>query len=74
MEQNVFMVHGNAIIGQIVLMVLMKLIVLLLHVLIKDYGIVVMDSVLIRVMYVMDQVNFVMQVGDQIVLMVQMKV
>ena len=57
-----------------VLAVKMKLIVAPLLVKIKDYGIVVMDNVFHRAMYVMDQVNFVTQAGVLTVPMVQMKV
>jgi ABC-type sulfate transport system permease subunit len=61
----VYMLHGNVMDG---------LTVENLHVLIKDYGIVVMANVFQRHMYVMDQLIPVMQVGVQTVRMVQMKV
>jgi hypothetical protein len=56
-----------------VVMAVMKLTVLLHHAPIKDYLIVVMDSVFQQVMYVMAQVNFVMLVGLLTVPMAQMK-
>ena len=71
---NVFMVLGSVMDMQTVQMVVMKLIVLLNPVKIKDYGIVAMANVFLHHMYVMDQVNFVMQAGDQTVPMARMKV
>ena len=57
----------------IVVHVKMKVLVHPLHALIKDYGIVVMDSVFLNPMYVMALMNFVMQAGVQTVPMAQMK-
>jgi hypothetical protein len=53
--------------------VMVKVLVLLHHVPIKECGIVVMDSVFQQVMFVMDQVNFVTLDGVLTVLMAQMK-
>ncbi len=62
------------IIPGIALVVAAHLMVVNLHLVkIKDYGIVVMDSVSQHPMYVMDQVNFVMDHGVLTVPMVQMK-
>jgi len=69
----VSMAHGHVTVMVTVLMAQMKPIVLLHHVKTKVYGIVVMDNVSQHHMYVMDQVNFVMQAGVLTVLMVQMK-
>ena len=55
------------------LMAQMKLIVLLHHVKTKVFGIVAMANVFQHHMYVMAQVNFVMQAGVLTVLMAQMK-
>jgi hypothetical protein len=71
---NVFMILGSVMVGQTVQTVVMKLIVLLKHVKIKVYGIVAMANVFHLVMYVMDQLIPVMQVGVLTVLMAQMKV
>ena len=69
-----FMVHGHVMATQTVQTVLMKLIVAIQHVKTKVYGIVVMASVSHQVMYVMDQLTPVTQVGVLTVPMVQMKV
>jgi len=65
---------GSVMDMQTVQMVEMKPIVLLHHVKTKVYGIVVMASVSHQVMYVMDQLTPVTQVGVLTVLMAQMKV
>jgi len=69
----VSMAHGHVTAMVTVLMAVMKLTVLLHHVKTKVYGIVVMASVSQQVMYVMAQVNFVMQAGVLTVPMAQMK-
>ena len=74
MVQLVFISHGYVMAGQIVQMVLMKLTVLLFHVKIKVYGIVVMANVYQHGMFAMVLLLHVMQAGDLIVLMAQMKV
>jgi hypothetical protein len=71
---SVFMDHGSVMDMQTVIMVVMKLTVLLHLVKTKVYGIVVMANVSHQVMYVMDQLIPVMQVGVLTVLMAQMKV
>ena len=70
----VSMAHGHVTAMVTVLMAQMKPIVRLHHVKTKVYGIVVMASVSHQVMYVMDQLTPVMQVGVLTVLMAQMKV
>jgi hypothetical protein len=70
---SVFTAHGSVMDMQTVLMVVMKLTVLLHHVKTKVYGIVVMASVSHQVMYVMDQLIPVTQVGVLTVPMAQMK-
>jgi len=70
---SAYMVHGNVMAGQTVLMEQTKLTVLPNLVPIKDYGIVVMANVFHQVMFVMDQLIPVMQVGVLTVQMVQMK-
>jgi len=71
---HVSMTSGNAMAGQTVMTVLTKLIVAIQHVKIKVYGIVAMASVSQHHMFVMAQLNFVTQVGDQTVPMARMKV
>jgi len=71
---DVFMTAGHVTVGVTVQMALMKLIVLLYHVKIKVCGIVAMANVFQQVLFVMDQLIPVMQVGVLIVQMVQMKV
>jgi len=73
MELNVFMVHGHVMDGMTVQTVLMKLIVQNFLVKTKVYLIVAMVNVFHNHMYVMDQLNSVMQDGVQTVQMVQMK-
>jgi len=70
---SVFMDHGYVMDMQTVQMVEMKPTVLLPLARIKDYGIVVMANVLIQVMFVMAQVNFVTLDGALTVPMAQMK-
>jgi len=70
----VSMAHGHVTAMVTVLMAQTKLTVLLHLVKIKVYGIVVMASVFQQVMYVMDQLIPVMQVGVLTVPMAQMKV
>ena len=69
----VSMAHGHVTAMVTVLMAQMKPIVLLHHVKIRVYGIVAMASVSQHPMYVMAQVNFVMQAGVLTVPMAQMK-
>jgi hypothetical protein len=69
----VSMAHGHVTAMVTALMAQTKLIVLLHHVKTKVYGIVAMANVFQHPMYVMDQVNFVTQVGLLTVPMVQMK-
>jgi hypothetical protein len=71
---NVYMRAGPVMVQQTAMMAQMKLTVLLHHVKTKVYGTVVMDNVSLHPMYVMAQVNFVMQAGVLTVPMVQMKV
>jgi hypothetical protein len=71
---HVSMTSGNVMAGQTVPMAQTKLIALLNHVKIKDYGIVAMASVSQRAMFVMAQVNFVTQAGVQTVPMARTKV
>ena len=52
----------------------MKLIVVLHHVQTKVYGTVVMDNVFLHHTFVMVHLIYVLLVGDQTVVMVQMKV
>jgi len=68
------MALGSVMDMQTVQMVVMKPTVHQHHVKIKVYGIVVMASVSHQVMYVMDQLIPVTQVGVLTVLMAQMKV
>jgi len=70
----VSMTHGHVTVMVTVLMAQMKPTVLLHHVKTKVYGIVVMASVSQQVMYVMDQLTPVTQVGVLTVPMAQMKV
>jgi hypothetical protein len=70
---HVSMVHGHVMDMVIVQTAQMKLIVLLLHVKTKVFGIVAMANVFHQVTFVMDQVNFVTQDGVLTVLMAQMK-
>ena len=70
---HVSMLHRHVMDMVIVQTAQMKLIVLLPHVLIKVYGIVAMANVFHLVMYVMDQLIPVMQVGVLTVPMAQMK-
>ena len=70
----VSMAHGHVTVMVTVLMAQMKPIVLLQHVKTRVYGIVVMANVSPQVMYVMDQLTPVTQVGVLTVLMAQMKV
>ena len=69
----VSMVHGHVTAMVTVLMAQTKLIVLLHHVKTKVYGIVAMANVSQHHMYVMAQVNSVMQAGVLTVPMAQMK-
>ena len=72
--ETVFLEAGHVMAMLTVILELMKLIVVLLqHVTSKVFGTVAMDSVLILAMFAMVQLQLVMQVGVQIVLMVQMK-
>jgi hypothetical protein len=76
---HVMMVHAYLVAGNVMYTIVtvldakMRPIVVLHLVPIKDYGIVVMDSVFQVVMYVMDQLIPVMQVGVLTVPMAQMK-
>ena len=70
----VSMAHGHVTAMVTVLMAQTKLTVLLHHVKTKVYGIVAMANVFHQVMYVMDQLIPVTQVGVLTVIMAQMKV
>jgi hypothetical protein len=71
---SAYMIHGNVMAGQTVLMVLMKPTVLLHLVKIKDYGIVVMASVFILHGNVMDGQTVPMEQMKLIVLLHLVKI